>query len=174
MRLKDTCKRRRNAKRNLCESVLYSVERCLFKMPPHLSKAIHVSNLSQRLRQFARALKQEIYALYLAYQHPETPWYAKIWALGVVAYAISPIDLIPDFVPMLGYLDDVILLPMGIWIALRLIPAPILIECRERSREKTGKPTSPAGRWAAMIIVLMWVIVIGVVIVLLVRAQQGL
>jgi uncharacterized membrane protein YkvA (DUF1232 family) len=137
-------------------------------------KAVTVTSLPQRLRQFARALKQEIYALYLAYQHPETPWYARIWAIGVVAYAISPIDLIPDFIPVLGYLDDVILLPLGIWIALRLIPAPILIECRERSREATGKPTSPAGRWAAMMIVLIWVIVIGGVIALLIRAQQGL
>jgi uncharacterized membrane protein YkvA (DUF1232 family) len=131
-----------------------------------------VTALFQRLRQFARALKQEIYALYLAYQHPQTPWYAKIWAFIVVAYAISPLDLVPDFIPVLGYLDDLILLPIGIWIALRLIPPGVMAECREQSRDRIGKPTSPAGRWAAVIIVLIWLFLAGLVLMWLIRARQ--
>lgn len=128
-----------------------------------------MTSLAQRLRQFARRLKQEIYALYLAYQHPQTPWYAKVWTFVVVAYAISPIDFIPDFVPVLGYLDDVILLPLGIWIALHLIPTAVMEECRAQSRDKNGKPTSPAGRWAAIVIVLAWVLIAGLVIAWLIR-----
>lgn len=129
-------------------------------------------SLPQRLREFARILKQEIYALYLAYQHPEIPWYARLWAFVVVAYAISPLDLIPDFIPVLGLLDDVILLPIGIWVALRLIPPSVMAECREQSRERIGKPTSPAGRWVAVVIVLIWILLAGVGIELLIRAQQ--
>jgi uncharacterized membrane protein YkvA (DUF1232 family) len=123
-----------------------------------------LTTLPQRLRQFARTLKQETYALYLAYQHPDTPWYARAWAFVVVAYAVSPIDLIPDFIPVLGFLDDAILLPIGIWIALRLIPAPVMAECRERSRDILGKPTSAAGRWAAGIIVVIWLLLAALVI----------
>ena len=131
-----------------------------------------MTSLLQRLREFARTLKQEIYALYLAYQHPETPWYARAWAFVVVAYAISPIDLIPDFIPILGFLDDVILLPIGIWLALRLIPPSVMAECREQSRERIGRPTSPAGRWVAVIIVVIWSLMAGAVIALLAGAQQ--
>lgn len=130
-----------------------------------------MTSLIQRFRAFIRALKQEIYALYLAYQHPATPWYARAWALVVVAYAISPIDLIPDFIPVLGYLDDVILLPMGIWLALRLIPTSVMAECRERSRENIDDLSSPVGRWATLVIIIIWVVLAGIVIVSLVRAQ---
>ncbi len=120
--------------------------------------------LIQRIRQFARTLKRETYALYLAYQHPDTPWYARVWAFGVVAYAISPIDLIPDFIPILGFLDDAILLPVGIWIAIRLIPPSVMTECRARSHDILDKPTSPAGRWAAVVIVILWLLLAGLVI----------
>ncbi|MBL8056706.1 MAG: DUF1232 domain-containing protein, partial [Anaerolineales bacterium] len=76
----------------------------------------------ERLRAHARALKAEAYALYLAARDPRTPWYARALAAGVAAYAFSPLDLIPDFIPVLGYLDDLVLVPLGIWLALRLIP----------------------------------------------------
>ena len=82
----------------------------------------------QRLRQKARLLKTDILALWFAYRDSRTPWYAKLWAAMVVGYAFSPIDLIPDFIPVLGYLDDVILLPLGIMFAIRLIPEEVLAD----------------------------------------------
>jgi uncharacterized membrane protein YkvA (DUF1232 family) len=108
-------------------------------------------------KQQARQLKVETYALYLAYQDPRVPWYARIVAGGVVAYAFSPIDLIPDFIPILGYLDDLLLVPLGIRLALALIPAAVMAESREKARERLaqGKPVS----WAAAgFIVLIWLL----------------
>lgn len=89
----------------------------------------------------ARYFIGETLTLYYAVRDPRTPWYAKLVATGVVAYALNPIDLIPDFVPVLGYLDDIILIPLGVALVIKLIPAPVLIECRERvkvTRIKTG------------------------------------
>jgi len=108
-----------------------------------------------RLKQRAKALKGETYVLYLAARHPGTPWYAKLLVAVIVAYAFSPIDLIPDFVPVLGYLDDLVLIPLGIALAFRLVPQPVLDECHARAREtlRSGKPTSRA---AAVVIVLIW------------------
>lgn len=106
-----------------------------------------------RLRRQARALKRETYALYFAYRDPRTPWLARVVAACVVAYAFSPLDLIPDVVPVLGYLDDLILIPAGIALAIRLIPAGVLAECRERARNAADRPTSWA---AAAVIVLIW------------------
>ena len=91
--------------------------------------------LVQRWQTAARALKRELYALYLASRDPRTPWYAKAAIAGVLAYALSPIDLIPDFIPVLGYLDDLVLLPAGIWMALRLIPPTVMAESRARAEE---------------------------------------
>ena len=107
------------------------------------------------LRQRARAIKRDTLALYLAARHPDTPWYAKALAVLIVGYALSPIDLIPDFIPVLGYLDDVILLPAGIFLCIRLIPAHVLDDCRAEAaaRFAAGKPTS---RTAAVVIVLIW------------------
>lgn len=85
--------------------------------------------LLENLKQRARGLKAETFALYLAARHPRTPWYAKLFVAGIVAYAFSPMDLIPDFVPVLGYLDDLILLPLGIAVAIKMIPASVLAEC---------------------------------------------
>src|SRR5512139_50674 len=111
------------------------------------------------LRQRARAVKRDTLALYLAARHPETPWYAKALAVLIVGYALSPIDLIPDFIPVLGYLDDVILLPAGIFLCIRLIPAHVLDECRAEAavRFADGKPAS---RTAAVVIVLIWLAVL--------------
>ena len=96
-----------------------------------------------------------MYALYLAYRDPRVPWAARLVAAGVVAYAFSPIDLIPDFIPVLGYLDDLILVPLGILLALRLIPAPVMAECRLKAREYLAQPR-PVNRLAAVVIVLIW------------------
>ena len=79
----------------------------------------------------AKTLKRETFTLYLACRHPRVPWYAKLLALIVVAYALSPIDLIPDFIPVLGYLDDLVLIPLGLMLVIRLIPADVLAECRQ-------------------------------------------
>ena len=108
-----------------------------------------ISELRQRVRQ----LKIETYALYLAARHPATPWYAKLLVAAIVAYAISPIDLIPDFVPVLGYLDDLLLVPLGIALALTLIPPAVMAECRQRAQESNSRPVS---RTAAVVIVVIW------------------
>ena len=109
-----------------------------------------------RLKVLAKELKAEIYALYLAYRHPKTPIYAKIWLACVLGYAISPIDLIPDFIPVLGYLDDLVLIPLGISLAIKMMPPDILAECRAKAKEPR-KITGPMGWIAAVIITLIWV-----------------
>ena len=95
-------------------------------------------------RKRARQLKTQTYALYLAYRDPQVPWYAKLLAACVVAYALSPIDLIPDFIPVLGYLDDLVLVPLGIVLAIRLIPPDVYAECRLRAAAtmEENKPNS--------------------------------
>ena len=87
----------------------------------------------EKIKAKATQLKRELVALYLASRDPRTPWYAKTMIAAVVAYALSPIDLIPDFIPIFGYLDDLVLLPIGIWLAIRMIPPEILQDCRERA-----------------------------------------
>jgi uncharacterized membrane protein YkvA (DUF1232 family) len=111
----------------------------------------------QNWKKRTRQLKTETYALYLAYRDPRTPWYAKLWAAIVVGYTFSPIDLVPDFIPVLGYLDDLILVPLGVLLALKLIPADVMAECRREAQAaaKTGKPVS---RVAGVIIVAIWLL----------------
>ena len=109
-----------------------------------------------RLKERARALKSETVALCLAARHPDTPWYAKLLVAGIAAYALSPIDLIPDFIPILGYLDDLILIPLGIVLAVRLIPGPVMEECRTRARELL-ESSRPVSRIAAAVIVCVWI-----------------
>lgn len=108
------------------------------------------------LRERLEALKRETFALWLAARHPGTPWYAKAFVAMVVAYAASPIDLIPDFIPVLGFLDDLVLVPAGIWIAMRMIPAAVLKECRSRAGESLAQG-HPSGRAAAIAVVAIWV-----------------
>ena len=107
-----------------------------------------------RLAEWARALKREALALYYAARDPRTPWYAKLIAGAIVAYALSPIDLIPDFIPVLGLLDELLLLPGAIWLALRLVPETVLEESRRRADATLERPTS---RTAAVVIVLVWI-----------------
>ena len=108
------------------------------------------------LKNKARLLRIEVYALYLAYKDPRVPWYARIFAACVVGYAFSPIDLIPDPIPILGYLDDLILIPLGIRIALKMIPQEVLADCREQAREVMllGQPVN---KLAALFIILIWI-----------------
>ena len=107
-----------------------------------------------RLAQWAHALKRESLALYYAARDARTPWYAKLLAGAIVASALSPIDLIPDFIPVLGLLDDLLLLPGAIWLALRLVPEPVLADARRRADTTLERPTS---RTAAFVIVVVWV-----------------
>jgi uncharacterized membrane protein YkvA (DUF1232 family) len=120
----------------------------------------------------ARQLKTDTYALTLAYRDPRTPWYARLFAALVVGYAFSPIDLIPDFIPVLGYLDDLVIVPLGVLLALKMIPPAVWAESRQRAREvmAAGKPVS---KTAAVVIVLIWLLVAAAGIVVVVRVLRG-
>jgi uncharacterized membrane protein YkvA (DUF1232 family) len=111
----------------------------------------------ERLRAWARNLKAEVLALWLAARDSRTPLGAKLVAGLVAAYALSPIDLIPDFIPVLGLVDDLLLLPVGIWLALRLIPAPLMMEFRSRAQSVLERPASRAG---TMIVVALWLVLL--------------
>jgi uncharacterized membrane protein YkvA (DUF1232 family) len=107
-----------------------------------------------KIKAWARDLKRDAHAVYLASHDPRVPWYAKAIAVAVAAYALSPIDLIPDFIPVIGYLDDLIIVPLGIWLVVRLIPDQVMIECRTRASEAAQRPTSRTGM---VMIVLLWI-----------------
>ena len=106
-------------------------------------------------KQWARTVKRDVVALWIAARDSRTPTMAKIVAGAVAAYALSPVDLIPDFVPVLGYLDDLIIVPLGILIAIRLIPVPLMAEFRERAAHRAQRPVSRSGLVA---IVLIWLL----------------
>ncbi|MCM3203656.1 YkvA family protein [Paenibacillus illinoisensis] len=110
-----------------------------------------------KVKAMAREIKRNVFVLYLAYKDPRVSWYAKLFAVGVVAYAFSPIDLIPDFIPVLGYLDDLIIVPLGIAMALKLIPQEVIRDCRDKAEEirKKGKPTN----WiTGGLFILVWIV----------------
>ncbi len=111
-----------------------------------------------RLKTRARALKKEVYAVYIAARDPRTPWYAKALIFLIVAYALSPIDLIPDFVPVLGYLDDLLIVPGGLWLAIRLIPPEVLEEARTTATARGVDGN--ASRVGAALILLIWILAI--------------
>ncbi len=112
----------------------------------------------QHLRRLARQLKQQTLAVYLCARDPRTPWAVRVLAVAVAAYALSPIDLIPDFIPVLGYLDDLILLPLGIWLIIRLTPTVVWLDCQAAAASLGSRPTS----WsAAVVIVLLWCVALG-------------
>lgn len=115
--------------------------------------------LSEKMRAWARGIKRDGVTLWFAYKHADTPLIAKLLCVLVVAYALSPIDLIPDFIPVLGYLDDVILLPCLIWIAVRLIPSGVLAECRVKAMEWMAKEgRKPRNNWGMLLVVLVWIL----------------
>ncbi len=122
-----------------------------------------------RLKGWARKLKAEIHALYLAYRDPRVPAHARIFAAIVVGYAFSPIDLIPDPIPILGYLDDLILIPLGVALAIRMVPEPVLAECRERAR-RAADEGKPVNRAAAAAIVAVWLSLAALAIFIVARA----
>ncbi|GAB3389986.1 YkvA family protein [Azotobacter armeniacus] len=105
-------------------------------------------------KQWARTIKRDVHAVWLAARDPRTPWLAKVLALAVAAYAVSPIDLIPDFIPVLGYLDDLVIVPLGILLVVRLIPPQLMAEHREVAAKATERPVS---RFAAGLIIALWI-----------------
>ena len=119
-----------------------------------------------RIREWARQLKTQIIVLWFCTRHPRTPFMAKALAAGLVAYAFSPIDLIPDFIPVLGYLDDLVIVPVGVWLVLKLVPTDVMAECRAQAarwiEERRPKPRSYLGAaaivlvWVALLIFLSW------------------
>lgn len=109
----------------------------------------------QGIKEWARAIKRDVHALWLAARDPRTPWYAKALSMGVAAYALSPIDLIPDFIPVLGYLDDAILVPLGIMLAVRLMPPEVMAEHRATAAAAEGKPVSRVG---AAFVIALWLL----------------
>lgn len=117
---------------------------------------------ANRLQDWARTVRRDMHALYLAARDPRTPWYAKALALGIAGYALSPIDLIPDFIPVLGYLDDVVIVPLGILAAVAMIPHEVMAEHRIQAARAVERPVSRAaaacivGLWSAAIALTAW------------------
>ncbi len=124
------------------------------------------------LKQRAHALKREAYALYIAARDPRVPWYARFFMGLVLAHTFSPIDLIPDFIPVLGYLDDLIVTPLGIALALKMIPAEVMTEARGQAEMllQQGRPISRAG---AIMVIMIWLAIIAVVVWSIARATMG-
>jgi uncharacterized membrane protein YkvA (DUF1232 family) len=118
--------------------------------------------IGEKLRSWARRIKRDGVTLWFAGKHPMTPWYAKALGAFVVAYALSPIDLIPDFIPVLGYVDDVLLLPVLVWFAMKLLPAEVVDDCRRQAdawmQTQGQKPTSRAG---VVFVLAMWLMASG-------------
>jgi uncharacterized membrane protein YkvA (DUF1232 family) len=116
----------------------------------------------------ARQLAAQTYTLYLAYRHPTTPWYAKVFAALVVGYVFSPIDPIPDWIPGLGLLDELVVIPIGVLIALKMIPRQVVEECQEKARE-VAEGQKPVSRVAAVVIVAVWLLCVALTVFLAVR-----
>jgi len=111
--------------------------------------------VSERLNFWARGIRRDVHALYLASRDPRVPWYAKVLGIAVAAYALSPIDLIPDFIPVLGYLDDLVIVPVGIFLVVRLIPPDIMAQHRAAA---AAAATRPVSRGAALVIMAIWLV----------------
>lgn len=131
----------------------------------------------EQLKSRARALKKEAYAIYIAARDPRTPWYVKALIFFVVAHTFSPIDLVPDFIPVLGYLDDLIITPGGLWLAVRLIPAEVLAEARATAATPAWSVRSrrldrSVGKVGAVLIVLVWIIVMIGIVYLFLRSNK--
>jgi uncharacterized membrane protein YkvA (DUF1232 family) len=118
-------------------------------------------------KQRARQLSAQTYVLYLAYRHPRTPWYAKVFAALIVGYVFSPIDLIPDFIPGVGLLDEMVVVPIGVLIAAKMIPRDVMEECREKARA-VAEGEKPVSRIAA-VVVAVWLVCVALAVFLALR-----
>lgn len=116
-----------------------------------------VSLLTNRIKAWAQSLKRDMMTLWFVLKHPNSPWYARALAALLTAYALSPIDLIPDFIPVLGYLDDLIIVPVGIWLLLKIIPEKVLIECRNQADEWFRQDKQKLRSWVGLALILsLW------------------
>jgi len=127
-----------------------------------------IENWKNKVKQ----IKTETYAIYLASKDPRVPWYAKALIVFVVAHTFSPIDLIPDFIPVLGYLDDLIITPLGIIIAVKMIPTEVLIDCRKEAQKVMGQE-KPTSWWGAAIVVSIWLLILLLVGVTVLRVFKN-
>ncbi len=118
---------------------------------------------TDKLKQSAQKLKKEINVLVVVYRDSRTPWYARVFIAAILAYSLSPIDLIPDFIPVLGYLDDLILIPLGIYLVIKLIPDEIFTEAHQEVAERP-EDAGISGWWFAVLIIIFWIAVLGFVI----------
>jgi len=117
---------------------------------------------SERIRAWARRIKRDGLTLWFARKHPATPWYARLMVAIVVAYALSPVDLIPDFIPVLGYLDDVLLLPALIWLTVRMLPEAVMTESRAQADQwLASRQTRPRSIAGAVAIAVLWLVCLG-------------
>lgn len=115
---------------------------------------------SERLKTWAQSIKRDVHAVYLASRDPRVPWYAKLFAVSIAAYALSPIDLIPDFIPIIGYLDDLLIVPVAIYLVIKLIPPEVMHEHRRAAEAAATRPKSLAG---AVFIVMIWLLAVGAI-----------
>jgi uncharacterized membrane protein YkvA (DUF1232 family) len=116
----------------------------------------------------ARQLSAQTYTLYLAYRHPRTPWYAKVFAALIVGYVFSPLDPIPDFIPGVGLLDEMVVVPIGVLLATKMIPREVMEECQEKARE-VAEGEKPVSRVAAVVVVAVWLLCVALAIFLALR-----
>ena len=119
-------------------------------------------------RQRARHLSAQTYALYLAYRHPRTPWYAKVFAAVIVGYVFSPVDPIPDFIPGVGLLDEMVVVPIGVLITAKMIPHEVMDECKEKARD-VADGEKPVSRMAAVVVVAVWLLCVALAVFLALR-----
>jgi uncharacterized membrane protein YkvA (DUF1232 family) len=128
---------------------------------------MNIGKLVERWKGQVKRVKVETYALYMAYKDPRVPWYAKVFTAMIVGYAFSPIDLIPDFLPIIGYLDDFVIIPLGVVLALKMIPEPVIVECRVKAVDKMSQEGYQ--NWGAgVLIIIVWILVL-VLIFLMVK-----
>jgi uncharacterized membrane protein YkvA (DUF1232 family) len=133
-----------------------------------VQRVVEMRRALRAWQQRASRLRLEVNALYLVYRDPRTPPYARLLAACVMAYALSPVDLIPDFIPVLGHLDDLVLVPLGIALTLRMIPAPVLTDCRAKAQAGLS-PDRPASGKAVATVFVLWLLLAALVISLIVR-----
>ena len=124
--------------------------------------------MMQSWKRRARQLSAQTYTLYLAYRHPKTPWYAKLLAALIVGYVFSPIDPIPDFIPGVGLLDEMVVVPIGVWIATKMVPQVVLEECQEKA-SAVAQGEKPVSRVAAAVVVGVWLVCVALAILLALR-----
>ncbi len=120
-------------------------------------------------KQQARSLKIQTLALYYAYRDPRVAWYAKAWIILIVAYAFSPIDLIPDFIPVLGYLDDLIIVPLGVFVALKMIPSQVMEESRAKAAQNADRPQFRGMIWVVVVLWALAILLVGWVVYRVIR-----